>query len=217
MISITDAVRQDLVHNPLIMEFLNEGLLNTSEYARKIQNKIQENCFKKVEINSIVTSLSRLKQNPISISELTKLQISDIQTKYPIADLLYLKDTDSATKIGKLYSLLQTENRNHFLNIIAGVTEINIFASSELMNDIFEIFGEKKLKYKRDELTAITVKLAKDYIDALGITYQLLRSLVLENVNVVETVTTFSEVTIFVDKINTQKTIEILSKNFLSR
>jgi hypothetical protein len=214
MISITEAVYQVLQEQSFIADLLRDNLINTTQYAKTIQDEIEKRTFKKVTINSIVTAISRIKDK-INHIDLLKPKLSDIQFVYPITDLVVELNSRTLSKIDKINSLIHSSESSNFISITAGVAEINFFLSSSLTQQVKKILKEAKIIFERSELTAITCKLADVYIDVPGVTYQLLRSLFLKNLNIIETVTTFRETTFFVERKNTQKTIEILSSNFI--
>lgn len=62
MYSVVDATKKILQSNQFLAEYLASGLINTSEYARKIKPQIESLTMKTVELNTIVTSLNRIKK-----------------------------------------------------------------------------------------------------------------------------------------------------------
>jgi aspartokinase len=213
MISIADAARTIISKNPFICESLAAGLLNTSQYARNIQPQVEKIVYHEVKYQTIVTSLNRLKKD-----FLTKLNVQfvvdDVQLKYPVSDIVFAKTSFNYQKISQIYEILG-QNSNNFLNAIEGNTETNIFVNTNLVEQVLQIFVDQKPIYFRSELAGIVLKFNSKYIDVPGSTFSVLRSLSMEGINLIEVVSTYTEITIFVDLKDSQRAIEIIQASFL--
>jgi|688.fasta_scaffold144394_2 hypothetical protein len=212
MLSITDHVRNILVSQPLIEEMLGQNLLNTTQYAKQIQPQIEQKSYKKVEIGSIVTALSRLKND---IKNFTKINFKaeDISLKFPISEISYTLSTAHISKTSKIYEKFGGLE-NHFLNIVSGSSETTIFVNTKYKTEIIKAFG-KKSKIVLDNLCLINLKFNPKYFYETGITYLVLKSLTWNNVNLVEIVSTYTEIGLIISMKDSQKAFDILSRDFL--
>lgn len=213
MISITDCCRQIISKNPFLSESLALGLLNTSEYARTIQNEIEKITFKPVKIQTIVTSLNRLKIEQTKNLP-PKFVVEDVQLKYPITNLAYDLKLNKTKKVGEIYGLFAGLD-DPFLNVIVGNHQINILVNSKYATLAKDLLKGQKPTLEMEDLAAISLKFDKKYLQIPGSLYLVLRTLFLENINLIEAVSTYTEITLFVYKKDSQKILEIMNREFI--
>jgi hypothetical protein len=213
MISITDHCRNILMKNPLVSEHLRIGLLNTSEYSRLIQKEIESLTFRKVKVQTIITSLNRIKQDIVSNLP-PKFVIDDVRMQYPISNFAYNLKVYKNKLIGELYSQFGGEE-DSFLNVIVGNNQINILISSILADEVKKLFKNQENTLEMHDLTAVSIRFDRRYLDIPGSTYQILRIMYLENINLIEITSTLTGITLFVKKIDSQKILEIFNAEFI--
>jgi hypothetical protein len=213
MISITDHCRSFVNQNPLISEHLRLGLLNTTEYARRIQKDIEQLTYRPIKIQTIVTSLNRIK-NDITAKLPPKFFIDDVRLYYPITNLAYNIQVYKNKMIGELYNRFGGEE-DSFLNVIVGTNQINILISSRLASEVKELFQGQENTLEMEDLTAVSLKFDRQYLDIPGSTFQILRLMYLENINLIEITSTLTGITIFVKKADSQKILEIFNTEFI--
>jgi aspartokinase len=160
--------------------------------------------------------LSRLKNRPELNIKSHDFTIDDIQIIYPITDLVFSLRVSPNKTLTQIYGLLENETK-HFLNHTVGNNEINVFVSSKHKQLILDQFKNEELIYQRDNLCSINLKFNRRFIDIPGTTYQVLRVLAWNNINLVEVVSTFSEITLFVDRRDSQLLLELLTLEFMKK
>lgn len=213
MLSVTDGVFQIIRKNPFICESLSLGLLNTSEYARIIKNQLEQNLAKPLRTQTIVTSLNRLK-GKFQVKTGEKFVVDDIQLKYPMSYLVYKNTDKDYTIISKLYEKTG-QQENNFLSVIKGNTETSIFLHSSLEFLVKEVYQKVSPIYFRSSLASITLKFSSKYVEIAGSTFSILRSLAMDGINVIEVLSTYTEISIFVESLDLQRVIEIVKNDFL--
>lgn len=215
MTSITDSVRQIIQSNSFLSESLRLGLLNTSEYARQIQDQVEKLTWKKVKVATIVTSLNRIRSD-FEAKLASSFLVDDIQLKFPITDIVFDRTSTSHQKIAILYAEIGRLS-NNFLNVIEGNTETNIFVNSAFEHQVHEVFSGDKPIFQRSNLAAVILKFDIKFIDIPGSTFSVLRLISMSGINLIEVLSTYTELTIFVDLGDSQRVIEIVKENFLTR
>lgn len=213
MLTTTDIVRQIVQKSYFVSETLKNNWLNLSQYATFIQPEIEQKLYKKVQIGSIITALSRIRKEIKETFEI-KIKISDLSLKIPITEINFAKNSDHSAKISQLYSQLATVESS-FLNIISGNTETGIFVNSRYQEEVLSIFGPQKPNLILPKLGAISIKFDPEYLDTIGSIYQILKFLVWESVNLLEIISTFTELTLIVNRKNSQQVFDILERNFV--
>lgn len=213
MLSTTDAIKQLLLSNPMMENLLAKNLINLTQLAKEWQPKIEEITYKKVTLGSVVTSLSRLKDE-IDIKFESTFKINDISLKFPMSEISFVSKPDHVKKIARLYETLST-NENHYLNAISGNTETSIFVNTKYSDQVLTVFKGEKLKLNLGNLASVSLKFDESYLEIKGITYQVLKALLWENINLIEIVSTYTEITLIIEKKDAQKALQVLSQQFL--
>jgi hypothetical protein len=215
MYSVVDATKKIVQSNQFLAEYLASELINTSQYARKIKAEVEALTMKSVELNTIVTSLNRIKktiQGKLSVD----FFIDDVQMKYPISDIVYPKFDNDYLKIVDLYKEIGKIS-NSFLNITQGQSETNIFVNSVFSHSVIEKFKGHKPLYQREDLAGMVIKFSPKYMDVAGSAFSVLRTISLEGINLIEVLSTYTEMSFFVDFKDSQRVMEIIKENFLRR
>lgn len=212
MLTTTEAVRQIVQKLPFVSEILQKDCLNLSQYAQNIKPEIEKQLYKKVQLGSIITALGRIRSEIQEKFEI-EIKILDLSLKMPITEINFAKSFDHSTKISQLYEHL-ADFESNFLNIISGNTETGIFVNSRYQNKVLQIFKTQKPNLFLENLGAISIKFDPEYLDNIGSVYQILKLLVWENVNLLEVISTFTELTLIVERAKSQQVFEILEKYF---
>lgn len=215
MYSVVDATKKIVQSNQFLAEYLASELINTSQYARKIKAEVEALTMKSVELNTIVTSLNRIKKS-IQTKLNVDFYIDDVQMKYPISDIVYPKFDNDYLKIVDLYKEIGKIS-NSFLNITQGQSETNIFVNSVFSHSVIEKFKGHKPLYQREDLAGMVIKFSPKYMDVAGSAFSVLRTISLEGINLIEVLSTYTEMSFFVDFKDSQRVMEIIKENFLRK
>ncbi len=213
MFTIHQAVSQIVSQSPIIQEMLRSDLLNLSSYAKLITPEVVKLTWKIPTNPSIVMALSRLKTTIRSTFDISFVA-NDISLKYPLIEINYTKQSNHTQKIATLYDHLK-EFENTFLNIVTGNTETTVFVNSKYIGAVSHCFSPHKPNFIMDELGAISLKFDQEYLEVSGITYLVLKELLWNDINLIEVVSTYTEITLIIEMKNIQRTIEIMSQRFL--
>jgi len=213
MQTTTDSVRDIIKTQPLIEQALKQDIINLSQYAKIIQPLVEEKNMKKVQVGAIITALARIKTQIQTNFEI-KFKINDITLKFPLTEITFVTSSDHVQKTGELYNLF-SQKQNHFLNIIAGNTETTIFVNSKYENDVIRVFKPHDPVKIIPHLAGISLKFSDQYLEVPGITYEVLKTLVWNKINLTEIISTYTEITLIISKKDSQRTFEILSEQFV--
>lgn len=214
MITVPQLVESIIKTSPILSESIEDGLVNYSSLARTLQPEIEERLFKKVTIGSIVMALKRLKIEHSSSNNQLKEALGKITDLSMRSNLVSLTFTNSPTLFENQSKLLGVAAKisNSFLTITHGIYETSIFISKNLLEETLEIFEKETLKLKVENLSSITLILPKEAIDTPGIHYSVFKKLYSNGVNVFETVTSFTELTIFLKPEDIEKAFAVLKQ-----
>ena len=189
--------------------------MNLSAYANKIQPIVSEKTYKPVSKGAIVTALSRMRDELGKVPPLRPIvKIEDMSIKSPLIEISFEKTTKFVELTSQLDSKLLLQS--NFYTITYGVSEITLILSENLEKQILNHFKIKpKGVYKK--LVAITVRFVEqEYIEVPNMIYTLVSALASKRINIIEIVSTFTEISFIVREKDMKDTIEVL-KQFFSK
>jgi len=212
MITVTEVVKDIVKHSPFLEEGLSRNLINLSSLARQIQPEVRKKLLKDIELGAIVMSLKRLtnvlKENDLKSKKITDL-VSDLTVRSNLIEFTY---SNSPVLIDKITLFMHTleKDKNYFITFSQGVYETTIFASSSLEEKIEEVFKGEALKAKFKDLSSITLILPPESVYLPGAYYSILKKLAWHGISFVEVISSFTELTIFLEKQNVDQAFSVL-------
>lgn len=214
MITIAQATAQFLYGDEIPREALVRGVLNLSSYAKQLQPQIEKRLYKNVRIGSIVTALSRLSSVANKVPPLkAEVSIEDMSIKSPLCELTYEKNQRTTQAIAQLGS--QYSGRG-FFTATQGIGEVTCIAAQAFKENILqEVIATPRGQY--DNLAAITVRFAEDkYIEIPNMIYTLVSALAIQRINLIEIVSTYTEISFIVRQADMNQVVEVFRANFLN-
>ncbi len=195
MIKIADAVREVLFSSEIAHSALCSGFLNLSSYALSIQNEVEQRTKKSVRPGTIVVALSRLSKAIESQAPLTPaVDVKDLAVKTGLVELTFDKTNINRQKLQRLY-LDKDFAAADFLTVTYGVGELSIVVPASLKKSVLRLYGQQKPKLIFDNLASLTLRIGEVCISTPNVTFVLVRMLALRRINIVEIVSTFTELT----------------------
>lgn len=203
---------QDIMENDdLVKSLASKGLLNYMAYARSIQKDVEEKAFKDIQLGSITAAVTRYvnELKPIDLPSEKDIQQISLQTN--LEGVTYERSEEVSKKIQSIYNEIKVDNKT-YITITQGINEITIIAESS----VIDIFRQKLKNYSTiydiSEIVGITVKFGLKYMSIPNLFYLLIRKLALRNINIVEIVSTATELTFIINKPNLQIALDQLHK-----
>lgn len=198
MLKVTDLVRQIIQSSETELTALSRGVLNLSAYAKRIQPEVQRRAKKPVKVGTIVVALSRFASGVQTEDPLLPAFILDnIAVRSGLAELAFVNSKENKTRALSLYAnkkLAQTD----FLTITYGIGEISIFLPEEFIEIAMRVFAGEKPKLRLENLASLTVRFGEAYIETPNMYFALFRHIAVRKINIVEVVSTFTELTFLV-------------------
>jgi aspartokinase len=106
------------------------------------------------------------------------------------------------------------DKQDTFCTVSQGVLETTIIVSKNVEETVEEIFGDEKRISNFRNLSSITIKLPKETVDTPGAYYTILALLAWEGINVVEVVSTYTELTVIFRDEDVDKAFSTLKRAF---
>jgi len=216
MVTIPEAVEQLILHEPFLEEALARGLLNLSELARQIRPGLQLELKKKIETGAVVMALKRLKDRIEPLHHARTRFIRDLGDITVRSHLMEFSFQTSDSLLEKQQQLLMEirKRRNSFVTMTQGVTELTMIFSSSLEKSVDRLFAGERVLARLPNLSAVTIRLPGKSVTTSGVFYTLLKQLAWQDINVVEVVSTLTELTLIVERQHVDQAFSAL-KSFL--
>lgn len=213
MYTISQAVEHILQSRPYISELLEQDLINISQLARQIEGEVQDTCMKEVSIEAIAMAIRRLPKLIISPKLKSLFEKSpDILVRSHLSEIT-VKKQDNLYEVHKLLNEF-AESKGQFLTITQGIFEDTIIIGKDYADKIRRLFAADDIIAEFDNLAAVTIRLHPANVETPGVYYYILKSLLLENINVIEIVSTYLECTILVAENDAEETFAAVKKLF---
>lgn len=216
MITIPSVVEKIIQNTPFLEEALSEGILNLSALARKIKPTIEEETMKEVQEGAIVMALKRLSLSKKKVGSSIKRAFKDIPdmiVRSNLVDITLESTFFSKEEHKKILKYLQS-NPHYFLTVSQSVFETTIIASREMQEYILGLFPRRAVVARFENLSSITIKLTKETTLVPGVYYMILRHLAWEDINLVEVISTYTELTLVLKNEDTDKAFSAIKKLF---
>jgi len=211
MRKISNSVEEIIAEDEVALEALRSKLLNLSAYAKSIRGEVERQTSKPVKTGSIVVALSRMGKAVNQIAPLRpRVRICDLAIKAPIFEVTYEKTRENMAKIREIQTKLNAGD--NFLTITQGVGEITVICSQKVSEEVKKYVVVKPVG-TYDGLGAITVRFNEpDYIEEPNMIYSLVAELAKKRINLIEIVSTFSELSFIVRKTDVDRVVAVLNK-----
>jgi len=215
MYSISQAVEEIIKTRPYLSELLEQDLLNITQLARQIELEVEDKCMKEVSTDAIAMAIRRLPKVKLS-SKLARLfaKLPDIMVRSHLCEIT-VKKQDNLKKIHKVFDEF-TEEDGQFFTITQGIFEDTIIIGKDYAEKTRRLFAQDDIIAEFDNLAAVTIRLHPANVETPGVYYYILKALLLENINVIEIVSTYLECTILVAETDAEETFAAVKKLFRS-
>ena len=220
MISVQETVKEVVKVSPFIQEALSLGIINLSAFARKIHPEVEAIVKKEIKVGAIIVALKRfaieLRRDDVGkinflrqIGDLTvRSNLTEFTFAFLTTDVLLVKQNELLTRIK------DEDEKDTFYTLSQGVVETTIIVSENLEETVEAIFEDDKLISNFRNLASITIKLPKETVDTPGAYYTILALFAWEGINVVEVVSTYSELTVIFRDEDVDKAFSTLKRAF---
>ncbi len=126
--------------------------------------------------------------------------------------MTYPKSPELHARLHALYNRIHRENG--FCSLSQGLHEATVIIESRFRQWLEQ---ETKLRpvYEHANLASVGVQFNARYADIPGMLYMLLQRVALQNVNLVEITSTYTEIVFYIDERDTQRVFDTLFESFL--
>jgi len=196
MVTVSHLVERKIEERPLLEEAISNGIVSYAALARRLKPEIEEELGREVKHSAIMMALRRFAERVQERARLVSpiLYSTEISMRTGICDIAVVRSPSLIDKIGSLYDMVEFE-RGDVLNIILGSYELSIITNARYAERVQEILAEEVIINVEDGLVSISLSYPKEFFYMPGIIFAVTRKLAWESINLMEVVSTMTELT----------------------
>jgi aspartokinase len=213
MVTIAHIVEKKINERPFIEEALARGIINNAALAEEMIPEIEKELKKKAKFSAVNMAIRRLSEK-LSKSFVAKAKFdssSNISIRSGLIAFSIHKGTQIQDSLKKIYDLINI-NSGDFLTITQGLNEIFIITNKKYEKEILEIIPKRYHKNLYKELASITIHIPESSVEVPGLFYLATRELLWDNINILDIISTVTEMTFIVKENDTSQAFEALNK-----
>ena len=213
MVTVSRIVEKLVERKPFLQEFLRKGIVNYGALAEDLLPDIERELKKKVKPTAVMMALRRLneKLERLPFKEIRFDESSNIIIREGLIEITVEKNKNTLEKIRYLFKKINY-SKDDFLTITQGVYELTIITDRKNLKWISKTFHKSEIISIIKDLSALTLTIPIDFIETPGFFYLITRSLVWENINIEEIVSTARELTLIIKSEDVPNTFDVLKK-----
>lgn len=200
MQTITDIIRGQIAEDGVAQEALRRGLLNLRAYARSIRGQVEAARGEKVDIATMAVALSRVEKEAIGKTGILVegLKVDDLIVRSPLVDVTFSKNDVTTRELERMTAELNDDSEN-FIAVNQGNREVTIIVPARHEDTILDAVDALPT-YVHKDLSAVTVHFSIDYMRTPNVMYTLINSVATRKVNLIELVSTLTELSFIVER-----------------
>ena len=213
MPTIAHITRKLVERRPFLEESLAEEIVNHSALAESLIPEIEKELKKKVKFSAVNLAIRRMSED-LEKKKIINLKFdkqTDITTKSRIVEIVLFKDKNLPEYLKKIYSLIDFR-KGDFLTTTQGINELMIITNERNQEKIKKILPKRSIKRIIKKLCALSLNIPETSVEQIGLFYIVARAINWEGVNIVDIVSTYTEITILVKEEDSAKSLEALNR-----
>jgi hypothetical protein len=191
MITVSEAVRDIVDHDPALKSGLAQRLMNLSQVARHIHAVVEARTRKSVQHAAIAMALSRLQSELPALDEGGSLTLADRVTVQRGLAIVTLPNVPEAHR-GLLEVQRSARPEGRYVTITEGIREITLIVEEAVLDAAIEGVGVRPTRVSRG-IASVSVSLTRENLRTPGVLYRLLQPLALQGINLAEVTSTTTE------------------------
>jgi len=198
MIKISEAIDEIISKNQILTFAFQNRLLNLTKTAEFMKPLIEARTKKEVKNSAILMNLSRSQKRYDKVRLFQGIySVEKITVISKLSTITYPLENEVIEEINKLYSKIHKQGG--YMVVTRGTREITIIVNTEFVGLI-----EKQIKcsskYKKSGVTAVGIVFDEKYAEIPGLIYSLIQQIHLQNINIIEIISTYTELVLYVDE-----------------
>jgi aspartokinase len=213
MVTVSHLVEKIIEQKPFLQEALSRGIVNNAALAEELKPQIEKELKKKVKFSAVNMAIRRLseKLKKTFIEKAKFDKTCDVTVKSDLIEITIHKIDDVQKYVKELYNIVDFR-KGDFLTITQGLYEVMLITNKKHEKRILDLFPKKIIKKIIRGLSSLTISIPPEAVETIGLFYIVTRALNWENINIIDIVSTFTEMTFIVKEGDTARAFNTLKK-----
>jgi len=214
MITVPTAVDKIINRSRYLSEALSKDLINTTSLARYMKAEVEDLTFKEVTVGSITVAIKRLQKNyKKGYKKITVFTEAPDMIVRSNLTLIYVKNSNNLlTKLSAVEKDSQSFQKKALFTY--GRVETAVLTNKINLEGIKKILKGEAITQCFANVSSITIHLPKESVKNPGIFYFFIKSLAWEGVNILDILSTETELTLVFEPKDTNTAFAILRSLF---
>jgi aspartokinase len=211
MVTIAHVVEDEIRKKPFLHEALGKGIINNAALAQELIPKIEATLHKKVKFSAVNMAIRRLSEK-VHGTFITKPLFdrnSDLLLQSDLVEITLYKSENVQEYIQKVYAMVDYR-KGDFLCITQGVHEVMIITNHRHASQIKKLIPSKFIRASIEKVSSISVRIPESAVDTVGLFYIVTRALNWEDINVIDIVSTYTEMTFILRDRDVSRAYDVL-------
>ncbi|MBI2084266.1 MAG: hypothetical protein HYT70_01470 [Candidatus Aenigmarchaeota archaeon] len=205
---------------PFAYEAMKKKLINYGSLAELLKPRIEEELDKQVKTSAVMMALRRYADEMTKKYDSKDMQKvfehdTELTMKSGLCDITVHKSPSLFGKLKSIYNLIDYE-KGDILNIVHGHINVSIISNEKHKKKLLELLKDEKITHIEENLNQLSLKFSEDFLYTPGILYQMTKELLWKNVNLIEIVSSLTELNFLVKRKDAARGYEAL-ENLLMR
>lgn len=196
MASIAKIVEDIVMEQPFLADALQRGIVNYGAVADELMERVQRETKEKVNHAAVMMALRRLaeklEQRDVKAPRFN--EESDVTIRSNLFELTVANTKRAFDAINDFRTAVAYE-RGEIFTVTHGLNELTVISNRKHLSKLKESLKREQVKNVTEELSLLTVRLPSEAIKTPGYFYSLVKALAWENINIIEIVSTLTEMT----------------------
>ncbi|UCD91596.1 MAG: hypothetical protein JSV43_04890 [Methanobacteriota archaeon] len=209
MVTISHVTQKLVKDKVFVLEALSKGIVSFGSLAEQLKPEIEKELGKEVKHHAVVMALRRFAETLKERSEVPFDYTSEIILKTDICDITVQRSPSLLDKLKQLYDIVSFETGD-ILNAVHGRYEVSIVTNERYRKKALHFLKGEKVLNVETNLVSLTLTLSKDFLYTPGVIFNVVRNLAWENINIFEIVSTNTELTFILHKVDAVRGYQVL-------
>lgn len=198
MKTIPQIVRRELEAEPLLLEFLTQGLGNISAVAKRLLPLFEAELQQKVKLSAVSMAIRRYldEEQQRGAADWMFPANLEITSKSNIYEVAFKRSKRASAICDRIRQSVNISSGD-FLSIVEGTYEVVVFTNQKHKSEVRKTLSRSKISSELDNLAYVTVNWERVTKDIPGIYYRITRSLALKGLSIQSFHTIGAEMVLF--------------------
>jgi aspartokinase len=210
MVTVAKVVEKIVRDSPSLEIALSKDLISYSKLARHIKDEVRKEMGKEVNDSAIVVAVKRLQERAGKAYEKPeKFSAKRISTTSNLMEITVLKSSNLPAKISRIYEFPELDE-GAVLNISESAHQSTFIFSEGIEKSVKEVLEGERVLLEEKGLSQISISFGKEMFETPGFIVYVLKELSWSGINLVEVISTYTELNIIVESRMITKAYRIL-------